>query len=76
MFQALPVSSGKGSATSSSSPFAYVTMKALLLDHTTHYVHTPLAVWFNEATSFAEVAKINIVNFWFFLKHFNLNYYL
>jgi hypothetical protein len=66
MFQALPVSSGKGSATSSSSPFAYVTMKALLLDHTTHYVHTPLAVWFNEATSFAEVAKISIINFDFY----------
>lgn len=60
------MSSGKGTATSSSSPFAYVTMKALLLDHTTHYVHTPLAVWFNEATSFAEVtnfADLKLVKF-------------
>ncbi|XP_059488508.1 ceramide phosphoethanolamine synthase [Neocloeon triangulifer] len=64
--QALPVSNGKGSATSSSSPFAYVTMKALLLDHTTHYVHTPLAVWFNSATNFAEVftwITANMVSF-------------
>ncbi|KAF4520191.1 hypothetical protein B566_EDAN003904 [Ephemera danica] len=54
--QAMPVSTGKPpSATSSSSPFSYVTMKALLLDHTTHYVHTPLSIIFNDVTRFSEV---------------------